>query len=148
MGYLMVSIWVLLHANHLSCSPASASGRSPTRLSPIATSRRWMSCKRYKHNAVSPCRTIRSVSVISLSSIGGLPRPHKSDLSGSKPLFPQTPLFVSFTHLRDISWDLDFGTDFETAQPFIPSLRFSCMLPLYNRVSFGHLTANFEIVGR
>jgi len=32
-----------------------------------------------KHNAVSPFGTIQSVSVISLSSTGGLPRPHKTD---------------------------------------------------------------------
>jgi hypothetical protein len=81
--FLMVSIWCFFHPTHQSCSPASASGRSPTRLSPIVTSRRWTSCKRCKHNAVSPFRTIRSVSVISLSSIGGLPCPHKRDLSGS-----------------------------------------------------------------
>src|SRR6266487_982756 len=101
--FLMVSIWCFFHPTHQSCSPASASGRSPTRPSPIATSRRWMSCKRCKYNAVSPESPIRSVSIISLSSIGGLPCPHKRDLSGSKPLFPQTLLFVPLAHLRDIS---------------------------------------------
>jgi transposase len=40
---------------------------------------------------------------ITFAPAGGLPCPHKRDLSGSKPLFPQTLLFVSLAHLRDIS---------------------------------------------
>ncbi len=40
-----------------------------------------------KHHAVSPESLIRSVSVISLSSIGGLPCPHTRDVSGSNHSF-------------------------------------------------------------
>jgi hypothetical protein len=56
-----------------------------------------------KQSAVLPFKTMRPVSAIPHSSTGGLPRSCKRDLTVSNPMFQQSPLFVSLTHLRDIS---------------------------------------------
>src|SRR6266487_3845921 len=59
--FLMVSIWCFFHPTHQRCT----------------------------YYAVSPESPMRSVSIILLSSIGGLPGPHMRRMSRSKPLVMQ-----------------------------------------------------------
>jgi hypothetical protein len=100
----MVSIWCFFHPTHQSCSEAQ-------RLWPLTneaiTNRHFKTLDELQEVQAQRCVTLQNNPIgihhITFAPAGGLPCPHKRDLSGSKPLFPQTLLFVSLAHLRDIS---------------------------------------------